>query len=207
MDKLEFEILRNKIEEHRERSSSQEGYMQKTWDHPSEESPEGGGEERGHDLPYFKDEEIEWFLAERSDRSSCCPRRMRKFLEEAWVSLPAKGAGREPGTEFAGGEESRTLPYFSEEDLGRFLDERAEGGCPELLQLFLSKEEEGARQEIREEGEEWTACMAGAIDDYLPEGMELSHSRLDTTVYGYGYATLRYGIFLVYGNDYGRLVF
>ncbi len=32
-----------------------------------------------------------------------------------------------------------------------------------------------------EEGEEWTACMAGALDDYLPDGVELSHSHEEGT--------------------------
>jgi hypothetical protein len=108
--------------------------MQKTWDHPSEESPEGGSEERGHDLPYFKDEEIELFLAKRSDRSCFCPRRMRKFLEEAWVvAIIENGGGKSSdrvGARAARESEGKTFPPVSEEDLDRFLKERAEGGCP-----------------------------------------------------------------------------
>ncbi len=59
----------------------------------------------------------------------CCPKRMEKFLKEAWVSLPAKGAGREPGTELAGGEESRTPPQERRKILVDSSTKRQKGGA------------------------------------------------------------------------------
>jgi hypothetical protein len=185
VDKLDFENLRNKMEKEGEKKDelSRQGERRQDNDYGEQGEKDLHESSQGErqSLPWFDEETIDIFLSERGCMFKCCPKRMEKFLKEAWITLPAEGSGREPSTESARGEESRTLPQFSEDDLGRFLDERAEGGCPELLQLFLSREEEGARQEIGEEGEEWTACMAGAIDDYLPEGMELSHSHEEGT--------------------------